>query len=99
VAKRIIWAKSAVADRFSILDYWNQVTGSKSYSAYLDSKFRKIVQLLARFPHMGKTLDQRNERVFIIEYYLIVYGITPHSIEILYIWDSRRDPEDFPLTT
>lgn len=57
MAKRIIWAKEAVADRIQILDYWYKQLDSKEYSHKLDMMFKEVVQLLSNFPYLGRKLD------------------------------------------
>jgi toxin YoeB len=97
MAKRIIWAREAVADRIQILDYWYNRLGSKEYPSKLDNMFKEIIQLLSHFPFLGRKLEEREERFFIKDYFQIFYLDEEDSIKILHIWDSRRDPEDFPL--
>jgi len=98
MAKRIIWAREAVADRIQILDYWYKHLGSKEYSSKLDKMFKEVVQLLSHFPFLGRKLGvERGERFFIKDRYQIFYLDEKDLIKILHIWDSRRDPKDFPL--
>lgn len=65
MAKRIIWAPQAVADRIQILDYWYRRIGNKDFSAKLDDIFKETVQLLSRFPQLVIQLENRDERVFV----------------------------------
>jgi len=97
MAKRIIWSREAVADRIQILDYWCQRLGSKEYPSKLDKRFKEIVQLLSYYPSLGRKLENREERFFIKDDYQIFYLYEEDSIKILHIWDTRRDPKDFPL--
>jgi len=97
MAKRIIWSKEAVSDRIQILDYWYQRLGSKEYPSKLDNRFKEIVQLLSYYPSLGRKLENREERFFIKDDYQIFYLDEEDSIKILHIWDTRRDPKDFPL--
>ena len=57
MAKQIIWAKEALADRIQILDFWYQRLGTKDYSYQLDDMFKGIVQLIADFPSLGRKLE------------------------------------------
>jgi len=97
MAKRIIWAREAVADRIQILDYWYKRIGSKQYSSKVDNMFKEIIQLLSHLPSLGRKLDDHKERFFIKDHYQIFYLEEEDSIKILHIWDSRRDPQDFSL--
>jgi plasmid stabilization system protein ParE len=42
-------------------------------------------------------MEEREERFLVKGDYQIFYQERGEFIEILHIWDSRRDPEDFPL--
>ncbi len=97
MAKRVVWSKPATADRISILDYWLRRTNSKRYSSKLNKDIKRIVGLLSRFPGLGRRFDDREERFFIVDHYLIVYFEAPDVLEILHVWDSRRNPDDLVL--
>ena len=97
MARRIRWSASAVADRIQILDYWYRRTGSKIYPRKLDMQFRDVLKLLLQFPDLGRRMEEREERFLVKGDYQIFYQERGEFIEILHIWDSRRDPEDFPL--
>lgn len=97
MAKRIKWSRKAVADRIQILDYWFQRIGNKEYSKKLDKSLREVVKLLSEYPELGRKLTNRDERYFVKDYYQIFYQIKKDTIEILHIWDSRRNPEDLEL--
>lgn len=43
---------------------------------------------------MGRQLKNREERYFVKDDFMIFYADTENSIEILHIWDTRRNPED-----
>jgi toxin YoeB len=97
MAKRIIWSTHAIADRISILDYWYQRIGNKKYSHKLDKSLKQIIAKLAYYPKLGRQLTDREERFFVMDSYLIFYIERTDKIEILYIWDSRRNPDDLKL--
>ena len=97
MAKQIIWAPEAVADRIQILDYWYKRLGTKDYSGKLDEMFKETVQFLSIFPLLGRQLENREERVIVKDYYQIFYLDEDDGIKILHLWDSRRDPEELNL--
>ena len=75
-------------------------TGSKQYSIYLDNAFKEVVSNIKIFPNIGKKyndLPEKGIRYFIKDYYQIFYHETSDSIDILHVWDSRRNPEDLSL--
>jgi plasmid stabilization system protein ParE len=97
MAKRIIWAPQAVADRIQILDYWYKRLGTKEYSRKLDTMFKESVELLSEFPFLGRQVQNRGERVFVKDHYQIFYLHNEDHIRILHLWDSRRNPEELDL--
>ena len=97
MAKRIIWAPQAVADRIQILDYWYKRLGTKEYSRKLDEMFKESVKLLSEFPFLGRQVKNREERVFVKDHYQIFYLNNEETIRILHVWDSRRNPEELDL--
>lgn len=97
MAKRIVWAPEAVADRIQILDYWYKSLGTKAYSQKLDQVFKETIELLSHFPLLGRQLNNREERVFVKDHYQIFYLTEEEAIKILHLWDSRRNPEELNL--
>lgn len=97
MVKRIKWSPHTIADRISILDYWFRRTGTKNYSKKLDNSLKEVVQKLTSYPKLGRQLDNREERFFVKDSYQIFYLEKGDSIEILHIWDSRRNPDDLKL--
>lgn len=97
MAKQIIWAPEAVADRLQILDYWYKRLGTVEYSARLDEMFKDTVQILSRFPLLGRQVEGRDIRVLVKDHYQIFYLNQKDAIQILHLWDSRRNPEDLNL--
>lgn len=94
MVKRIIWSAQAIADRVSILDYWYQRIGNKKYSIKLDNSIRELIKKLAQHTPMGRQLKNREERFFVKDNYMIFYSDTEKTIEILQIWDTRRNPDE-----
>ena len=92
MAKRIKWSTLAVADRIQILNYWYQRIGNKNYSKKLDKSLKEIILKLAEFPKLGRKLYNKEERFFVKDSYQIFYIEDNNFIEILHIWDSRRNP-------
>jgi len=97
MAKQIIWAPEALADRIQILDYWYKRLGNKEYSTKLENLFKESANLLSHFPFLGRQLTNKEERVFVKDHYQIYYLDEKEAVKILHIWDSRRNPEDFEL--
>jgi len=97
MAKKISWTPRALLDRLEILEYWSNRNKSKVYSKKLYELFASNIKLVAKNPELGKTTEFPSVRVIIVTNYLIYYNIGDNDIEILTIWDTRRDPKKFKL--
>ena len=95
--REIKWSSRAVYEWADILDYWTNRNKSYSYSIKLNRLFREKFALVAKSPGIGKLTDFPLVRIKIIRDYLVYYRVTPEYIEILTIWDSRRNPKKFKL--
>lgn len=95
--KEIKWSLRAIHDKIDILEYWFNRNRSKTYSKKLDKLFDQAINETARFPDLGKLTDFKNIRVKIVSHYLIFYKIQSKHIEIIRIWDSRRNPGSLDL--
>ena len=92
MAKQVIWSLAAQKDRKNILEYWIIHNGSNSYSIKLDKLFRYSIELISRFPLIGRKIDMPNIRAKVVRNYVIVYEIKESHINILTLWDSRQNP-------
>ena len=97
MAKKIKWSIRARKERFEILKYWANRNKSKVYSAKLNQEFLDTIELVKKTPFIGIAVDKRNVRFIITGNYLIYYLISDAYIEIITIWDSRRNPQKFKL--
>lgn len=101
MVKRLTWSKKAVQDRKDILNYWNETNGNKNYSRKLNNEFNELLELLLLFPLLGRKVENHNSRFVVKGDYIIFYRISEikdiKNIEILNIWDNRRDPHKLKL--
>ena len=97
MVKRIVWSANALADRIEILDYWNKRIGSKIYSNKLDKSLKDVIHNLSIFPEIGRKMEYSEERFIVKDNYEIFYLIDENVVQILHIWDSRRDPISIKL--
>ncbi|MBI5217212.1 MAG: type II toxin-antitoxin system RelE/ParE family toxin [Ignavibacteriae bacterium] len=97
MARKVIWSSNALDDRLNILEYWSTRLGNKLYSQKLDKEFIALCRFLSQFPFMGRRFRDENERCFVKGNYLIVYQVSDNGIEILHVWDTRRNPEELIL--
>lgn len=98
---RIVWSKNALNDLKEIFDYWNKTNGNNIYSNKLNIELTNLIDLLIPFPKIGRKVENYDVRYLIKYEYIIFYKIKESdermNIEIIQIWDSRRDPLDLRL--
>jgi toxin YoeB len=94
MAKRVIWTKKAVNERIEIIKYWIDKTGSNNYSRKLETKFRETIRNISDNNYLGKATDIEGVRLSIVSHYLLFYEVCQNHIEILTLFDSRRNPTD-----
>ena len=97
MAKEIEWSERARKELFEILYYWTKRNKSKTYSEKLNSLILEAIELIADAPETGVPTKFINVRIKIVRDYLVYYRIQPELIEVLAIWDSRRNPKRFKL--
>ena len=97
MAKRIVWSERAQKERYEILNYWNKRNKSKTYSIKLNKLFLERIENAAKMPEAGIPSDDPHLRTIIVRDYSIYYDIYQSHIEILTIWDNRRNPKSFKL--
>jgi len=98
MARRIIWVIQAQKDRKEILGYWKERNKSVAYSKKLDKFFREALQLILKFPFIGKPTNKKNIRIKIVRSYFLIYEITAEDIVVLRIWDTRQNPKKIEIT-
>jgi len=95
--KEIKWSLKAIHDKIDILEYWIDRNKSKNYSIKLNKLFDKSINTLSNYPEQGKKTDYKNIRIKIVRHYLIFYQIRDEFIEIVRIWDARRNPKKIKI--
>ena len=93
MVKQVVWSLRAQNDKKEILDYWRQRNKSNRYSKKLNELIKEAINIIAEFPHIGKSTNDNHARIKIVRDYLIIYEETDTQIFILTIWDSRQNPD------
>ena len=97
MAKRIIWSNRAKIARLRILEYFAERNGNKTYSRKLYNKFNIAISKLNENHELGRKTDFENVRCLVVLDFGIFYRVIENDIEIITIWDFRRDPNTFQL--
>ena len=95
--KEVKWSLIAIHDKIDILEYWIERNKSKTYKIKLDKLFDKSINSISNHPEQGKKSYYKDIRIKIVRQYLIFYLINDHYIEIVRIWDARRNPNKFKI--
>jgi plasmid stabilization system protein ParE len=93
--RKIIWSNEAKLEFFEILDFYFQRNGNASYSRRIYSEIKTHLLLLIKHPNLGKVTNNKEIRFIIENHFLIFYSLSESAIEILGIYDSRRNPDLF----
>lgn len=97
MVREIVWSARADKDRFKIFAYWDNRNKSQAYSFRLSEAFLKSAELIAEMPELGLATTIPLTRFKIILDYSMYYRITPSQVEIITIWDNRRNPKKLKL--
>jgi plasmid stabilization system protein ParE len=97
MVRRLIWSIEARNSRKKIFDYWNNRNKSKVYSRKLNLLFNTNLKIVIQLPEFGKPTFQENTKFIITSHFEIIYKITPNEIVVLDIWDTRQNPQNFPI--
>ena len=97
MALTIIWSKDAQISRRAIFNYWNNRNKSRVYSNKLNIQFNDAVGQLSLLKEIGKPTDFKNIRLKIVSHFEIIYDLSGSKIIILDIWDTRQNPNNFPV--
>ncbi|QNF32982.1 type II toxin-antitoxin system RelE/ParE family toxin [Adhaeribacter swui] len=97
MVKKIVWTIQAKDDRREILTYWFERTGNKKYSQKLAYQFRETVKYIATHNYLGRATDTENVRVTVSGNYLIFYKLSDELVEVITVFDSRRNPEELKI--
>ena len=97
MVKQVIWSSNARHELFEILEFWKEHNHSDTYSINLYQKIQINLKYISENNYIGRATDIESVRVMVISNYLLFYQISETSIEILSLFDSRRNPDNIKL--
>jgi plasmid stabilization system protein ParE len=95
---RVVYVRSALPDLSWFRAYYEAIFPEGARNALLQR--RAIERLLRENPFVGRVVQEdTNTRVFPISRtpFIVVYRVMGDRIEVLRLWDGRRDPTNFQL--
>jgi plasmid stabilization system protein ParE len=97
MVRRLVWSIEARNSRKNIFNYWNNRNKSKAYSNKLNSLFNENLKIVLKLPEFGKPTFKAEIKFIIISHFEIIYKITQKEIVVIDIWDTRQNPNNFPI--
>ena len=97
VTREIKWTLRALKDKMAIYEYWIHKNQSIAYPKKLDRLFNEVMNLTAIFPEAGMKTELDGIRIRTVKHFQLVYRITNSSIEVISVWDSRRNPKKLKI--
>lgn len=95
--RKIVWTSFAKESKYAIFLYWNQRNKSTSYSRKLNVLLQESLKQIVKFPESAIESNNSNVRLKILSHFELIYQITNTQIVVLDIWDTRQNPENFPI--
>ena len=95
--REIIWTIIARTTRNSIFSYWNNRNKSNLYSKKLFVLFNETLERIAQFPQTSLATNSSNIRYVLVRDYYLIFEISELTINVLDIWDTRQNPQNFPI--
>lgn len=95
--RKIIWTIIARTTRNSIFSYWSNRNKSNLYSKKLFVLFNETLERIAQFPQTSLATNSSNIRYVLVRDYYLIFEINEFTIKVLDIWDTRQNPQNFPI--
>jgi hypothetical protein len=95
--RKIDWTINAVLTKKSIFRYWNNRNKSTVYSKKLNQLFTSTLHTVETSPEASIATKKENIRAILVKDYYLIFEITELNIKVLDIWDTRQNPQNFPI--
>ena len=95
---QIIWTDNAIQQQTDILEFWIRHNNSETYSRKILAEIKLHETLLLTNPFLGAKTHYRNvRRVIVLDNFSLFYTVYKKDVQIISVWDNRRNPEDFNI--
>ena len=78
----------------NLLQFYTDRNKSKKFSVKLLKEAKESIRALVKYPYLGTLSDNYKTRVLRKKYFSIFYEINIDRIEIISIWDNRKDDSE-----
>ena len=95
--KKIERTVNAIQTKKSIFYYWNNRNKSTAYSQKLNQLFTTTLRTVENYPKASIAIKKENIRAILVKDYYLIFKVTELNIKVLDIWDTRQNPQDFPI--
>lgn len=87
------WSPASKADYARILNRIESKYGLAPVLKFMD-KTDEVIKVISKHPEAGgNTSKEKVKRYVITEQTTLLYEVNNETIELLYFWDTRKDPE------
>lgn len=97
MVREVVWTLKAKNDLYDILQYWINRNKSKTFSIKLNNLIEEQLNIVAKFPEIGRKTDIKDVRVKVIHKYLLYYEILDDALFVLTIRHTRQNQKDLKL--
>lgn len=97
MAKQIVWTLKAKNELIEILDYWNHRNKSTIFSVKLYGFIDEQLNLISKYPTIGRMTDVNNVYVKVIQKYLLYYEIIDDTLFVLTIRHGSKNLKTLKL--
>ncbi len=93
MVKHIVWTIRAKNELIDILQYWINRNKSKTFSIKLNNLIDEHLNLVAKFPQIGRNTDIAGVSVKVIQKYLLYYEVYGNTVFVLTIRHGSQNPK------
>ncbi|MFI0491466.1 type II toxin-antitoxin system RelE/ParE family toxin [Flavobacterium sp.] len=95
--RKIGWTVNALLTKKNIFYYWNNRNKSTVYSQKLNQLFTATLHITENSPESSIATKKENIRAILVRDYYLIFEITELTIKVLDIWDTRQNPQNYPI--
>lgn len=92
MVEEVVWSNRAINDFNNIIDYLRENWTEKEVSLFIRAT-QRTVEYIVEYPRSFRSTTKRNvHEVLVTPHNLMIYHVSGNFVQILMIWDTRRNP-------